>query len=298
MASNVRPVGNSTNIPVEWEVGQDEELTDNIIRSGEVVRHDNIVGIAQLDAFVGEDNTYHTTVEIEGIANAIDPNQANEYEIGAPVYVSAPTGTSVGGRVTISPVSSEDAKVAGIVTATEELADGTQRVWFKLTPGVDGAAGGGGGGSDIDWSDIEAQDISLLGHNSVYLSGGNNVHIGMEYNSLYLDETGTYLVSTESDVTLEIGSPDSDIRFNFVDGEGVWHRITLQDILDDIDSKVKSTELNSRVPFIDVTPSSNWGKVLITEPDMVGWRKLTMGNVEGLLDKIDELEQRLEALEP
>lgn len=96
----------------------------------------------------------------------------------------------------------------------------------------------GGGGTDIDWADIEAQDISLLGLNAVELHGGVAVDLSMEHNRLRLDETGTWLSSGTSDVNISVGSASRDIRFYstvLVDGEYESHVITLREILGKID---------------------------------------------------------------
>lgn len=97
----------------------------------------------------------------------------------------------------------------------------------------------GGGGADIDWTDIEAQDISLLGYHSLSLDGGNSVRLGVGLNSLNIDDVaGISLLSATSDVNIRVDSASRDIRFHYtvlVNGEPESHTITLRGILGKID---------------------------------------------------------------
>lgn len=94
----------------------------------------------------------------------------------------------------------------------------------------------GGGGTDIDWADVEAQYVNLIGHNGVGLfSNIIELATSPEYNLLRLDETGIRLSSGASDVIIDVGSPNSDLRFRFVDEDYEQYSITLREILGKID---------------------------------------------------------------
>lgn len=268
MASNVRPGGNSVTVP----------LISDEVKSGDVVRCGDIVGIAQIDAFQGRDGGWYTELAIEGVANAITP-QGLDFPIGEPAYVGA-AGTP-GGVVSVEPSGD---KVAGLVTAIDQLDDGTQRVWFKLTPGVDGA-GGGGGGTDIDWANINEPNVNLTSENAE----GSRANLdmspdGIVLNSnygahLYVDPYGiTLSTSNGKPIAIQSGGQGASINFTTIGGpnEPVTS-LTLKDIRDGL------------INTWDVTP----GTFLQAGFDGAwGWVEITIDSVEGLQDALDSLENR------
>jgi len=115
MAFNVRSGGKAESVPVP-----------NTVKSGDLVRVGQLVGIAEIDAFLGgDDTTYFTTVALEGIAHA--PLTA-AVTAGAPLYV---TGAGPG-TVTLTATSASGAKPVGY--AVRSKTSGAGEVWFKLIP--------------------------------------------------------------------------------------------------------------------------------------------------------------------
>lgn len=115
MAFNVRSGGKAEAVPVP-----------NTVKSGDLVRVGQLVGIAEIDAYLGGDDvTYFTTVALEGIAHApltaaVTPGQA--------LFV---TGAGPG-AVTLTATSAAGAKPVGY--ATRAKTSGAGEVWFKLIP--------------------------------------------------------------------------------------------------------------------------------------------------------------------
>lgn len=111
MAFNVRPGGNAESVEVPQTVA-----------SGDLVRRGDLVGIAQINATLGNDGNYYTTLAIEGIAVV---ETEDTIVAGAAVY----TDDAGPGAVTAVAVGE---KAVGI--ATRDSVGG--QVWFKLTPNV------------------------------------------------------------------------------------------------------------------------------------------------------------------
>lgn len=120
MAFNVRSGGKAESVPVP-----------NTVKSGDLVRVGELVGIAEIDAFLGgDDTTFFTTVALEGIAHApltaaVTPGQA--------LYVSA----AGPGTVALSATAAGNKPVGYAVRAKTS---GAGEVWFKLVPNVTAVA--------------------------------------------------------------------------------------------------------------------------------------------------------------
>lgn len=113
MAFNVRPGGNHISVQVPQTVV-----------SGDLVRRGDLVGIAEIDATLGDDGNYYTTVAVEGVA--VVPTE-DDFAAGDPVY------TADAGPGLVEAIADGDgAKPVGI--ATHDSADG--KVWLKLVPNV------------------------------------------------------------------------------------------------------------------------------------------------------------------
>lgn len=113
MAFNVRPGGNAESVPVP-----------NTVVSGDLVRVGHLVGIAQIDATVGNDGLFYTTLAIEGIAHSPITGAVTT---GAPLY----TATAGPGKATLT-TTATGGKLVGI--ATRPKGTGAGEVWYKLVP--------------------------------------------------------------------------------------------------------------------------------------------------------------------
>lgn len=114
MAFNVRSGGKAESVPVP-----------DTIKSGDVVRVGQIVGIAEIDATLGGDGLYYTTLALEGIAHA---PIAGAIAVGEALYT-----TTASGKATLTKTSAAGAKPVGYATRAK-AASGETDVWFKLTP--------------------------------------------------------------------------------------------------------------------------------------------------------------------
>lgn len=114
MAFNVRSGGKAESVPVP-----------ETVVSGDLVRVGELVGIAEIDAFLGGDGATHfTTVALEGIAHA---PLAGAHIPGTALY------TDDAGPGTVE-LATSGAKAVGYVTRGKET--GATDVFFKLVPNV------------------------------------------------------------------------------------------------------------------------------------------------------------------
>lgn len=113
MAFNVRSGGLSTPAAVA-----------NTIKSGDLVRVGDLVGIAEIDAFEGEDGLYYTTLAIEGIAHY---PATGAIAAGTALYTATASG-----KVVLKGTGATGDKLVGVST-TPKVAGETD-VWFKLIP--------------------------------------------------------------------------------------------------------------------------------------------------------------------
>jgi predicted RecA/RadA family phage recombinase len=114
MAFNVRPGGFAESVPVPSDVV-----------SGDLVRVNHLVGIAQIDATLGEDGLYYTTLALEGIAH---DTITGTVTVGTALYTDDPGA----GKVALT-TTAAGGKLVGIATNTK-TATGAGEVWFKLVP--------------------------------------------------------------------------------------------------------------------------------------------------------------------
>lgn len=117
MAFNVRSGGKANSVPVA-----------NTIKSGDLVRVGNLVGIAEIDAQQGRDGNYYTTLALEGIAHSPITGAVT---VGAALYTTD-AGPGLVGLTTNG--SAAGTKLVGI--ATRAKASGAGEVWYKLVPNV------------------------------------------------------------------------------------------------------------------------------------------------------------------
>lgn len=119
MAFNVRPGGNAESVQVE-----------ETVVSGDVVRAGSMIGIAQIDATVGDDGLFYSTLALEGIAHATISGAVAQ---GQAIYTSTAAGAAgLGVKATLSTATTAGAKLVGI--ATRAKGTGSGEVWFKLVP--------------------------------------------------------------------------------------------------------------------------------------------------------------------
>jgi predicted RecA/RadA family phage recombinase len=114
MAFNVRPGGNHIPVPVP-----------ETINSGDLVRVDAFVGIAEIDATEGDDGLFYTTLAVEGVANSPITGAVT---VGDPLY----TATAGPGLATLTTATTAGNKFVGIATTAKGSGAGT--VWYKLVP--------------------------------------------------------------------------------------------------------------------------------------------------------------------
>lgn len=114
MAFNVRSGGLAVSVPV-----------DETVKSGDVVRVGELTGVAEIDATVGDDGLFYSTVAIEGIGSG---ESVDAFEVGDVV------GTDEVTDGVAADIVNGGAKAVGI--ATRAKAAGAGRVWFKLVPNV------------------------------------------------------------------------------------------------------------------------------------------------------------------
>lgn len=118
MAFNVRPGGNAESVPVV-----------EAVVSGDVVRVGALVGIAQIDAELGRDGAFYTTLAIEGIAHA---PLTGAVRVGEPIYTSTASALGSAGVVATLTTTVGTNKLVGI--ATRAKGAGAGEVFFKLIP--------------------------------------------------------------------------------------------------------------------------------------------------------------------
>lgn len=116
MAFNVRSGGKAESV----------EVPETVV-SGNLVRVDELVGIAEIDAFEGPDGNFYTTVALEGIAHATITGAVTA---GAALY----TATAGPGAATLTVTGTGGNKPVGY--ATRDKGTGEGEVWFKLVPNV------------------------------------------------------------------------------------------------------------------------------------------------------------------
>lgn len=119
MAFNVRSGGLATSVRVQ-----------ETVKSGDLVRAGELVGIAEIDATLGEDGNYYSTLALEGIAHS--PIATATVSQGAPLYTSTASGAgNIGVTATLAAAGD---KIVGVATLNK-LAGETD-VWYKLIPNV------------------------------------------------------------------------------------------------------------------------------------------------------------------
>lgn len=119
MAFNVRPGGNAESVPVA-----------STVVSGNVVRVDALVGIAQINAEEGPDGVFYSTLAIEGIAHA---PLTGAVTVGQRIYTATASAAGTPGVVaTLTTAATAGNKLVGI--ATRAKGSGAGEVFFKLVP--------------------------------------------------------------------------------------------------------------------------------------------------------------------
>lgn len=114
MAFNVRSGGKATSVPVA-----------NTIKSGDLVRVGDLIGIAEIDATVAPDGNYYTTLALDGVAHVAMS--------GTAVVGDVLSTATASGKVTPTKGATAGNKAIGIVTAAKATGDD---VWFKLVQSV------------------------------------------------------------------------------------------------------------------------------------------------------------------
>lgn len=119
MAFNVRPGGLAESVPVV-----------EAVNSGDVVRVASFVGIAQIDAELGRDGVWYTTLALEGIAHG---PLTGAVTVGQPIYTATASAAGSPGVVaTLTTAVTAGNKLVGI--ATRAKGSGAGQVFFKLVP--------------------------------------------------------------------------------------------------------------------------------------------------------------------
>lgn len=118
MAFNVRSGGKAESV-----------IVASTVKSGDLVRAGALVGIAEIDATLGDDGSYYSTLALEGVAHLPLSGAVNQ---GTVLYTATATGTAnAGATATLTTADGSGSNLrVGVVLNTKTA--GETDVFFKV----------------------------------------------------------------------------------------------------------------------------------------------------------------------